>query len=156
MMPLEKVSLPAVPFIFRALLRGGARLRDGPAKCAKEQRPITAQHADVKARDALEERAPARGEAQKHFAAVLTAVRAVHQAARFETIRQLDSAVMTNEQATGKRANIGRSGILEGAESQQGLMLVGFEAGAASGLLAEIKEAAQLEAEVGESGVVHC
>jgi len=72
------------------------------------------------------------------------------EAAFFETVEQAHGAVMPDQQVLGKRADRGTGAPVERADGQQHLMLLGLQSLGAGRLLAEMKKAANLVAEVSQ------
>jgi hypothetical protein len=101
------------------------------------------------AQDAL----AARGDADQDDAAIGAAADAANQTSRFEAVEQLDEAVMLQMETLGEVADrglaIGRSAL----DGEEQLVVLRLETGGASGLLAQIQEAANLIPELSQGTI---
>ncbi len=104
--------------------------------------------------DLLDHAFTSRAELQENFAVVAGIVRAADQAMGLEPVDQLDRTVMPDQHSPGERAD-GRSfAARQALESEQQLILLRLEARLASRSSAEIQEAANGVAEVGDGRVI--
>lgn len=94
------------------------------------------------------------GEPDPDFPFVLRAWSPEDRAAVLQAVYKLDSAVMLNKQAAGQFANGGLHALGESANSEQELMLLGFEAVLFGGGFTEMEEAPDLAPEFGEVAVL--
>src|SRR5581483_9678372 len=145
-------SLHFVRRVRRVWRRAGGAGQRGER--ASQHRARRAQLGVVLERELVQQRLAARGEADEHLAAVGLAAAAANQPLGFGAIHQLDGAVVLEVQTLGELAD-GR--LLPGgvaADGEQELVLLGLDPGGAGGLLAEVDEAADLVAQLGERAVL--
>ncbi len=108
----------------------------------------------VGAAEAVEQGGAGAGERDEDFAMIGIAVGAVEEAAGAEAVDEFDGAVMADEEAGGEFADEGAGALWQAGDCEKKLVLAGFEAVGACLFLAEVEEAVDLEAEVGEQAVV--
>ena len=124
---------------------------DSAEGCGETGRLIV-ELAEVIAGEAIEEAFAFRGEAKENAAAVGGVRGAAQEALVLGAVRELDDAVVAKAEALGGVGNGGRGAVGGTGDLEQELMLLGMEADGGGGGFAEVEEAAELEAEVGEGG----
>jgi len=100
-----------------------------------------------------EERAAGAGQLNDDFAAILAAVDSRDGAASFETVHQLDGAVMFELEAGGEFTDGGPASLRQATDGEEELVLLGLDAAGARLLLAEMKKTADLAAEFRQGAV---
>jgi hypothetical protein len=88
----------------------------------------------------------ARSDADAHLAPVRRSADPFDKTAFFEPVDEADGAMMSHEKLLGHPADGGSAGFVAGFDCEQKLMLLRLEAFGPCGLLAEVQEAADLEA----------
>ncbi len=95
-----------------------------------------------------------RRQAEQHLAPVGFAALPPNQPVSFQTIRQLNSAVMSDLKPLGQNTHGRVSACWKSLDCQQGLVLVWFDPRFARSLLAEVQKAPDFITEIGERRVI--
>ena len=106
--------------------------------------PLQAQLILVMKREMTQNLLSPRGQRKQHFAAVLAAALAADIPSRGQPVDQFNRAVMLNLQALRQFADAGANPCGQSLERQHELVLARLQPGVASGLFAEMQEAADL------------
>jgi hypothetical protein len=96
----------------------------------------------------------ATGEPQQDLAPIFAATRSFQKAVRFQSINELDGAVVLDLQALGENADGGIVGSGQSLDREERLILLRLNPGGAGGLLAQILKTAHLVAELRQSAVI--
>ena len=113
---------------------------------------LVVELAEVIAGEAVEEALAFRSEAEQDAAAVGGVFGAAQEALMLGAVGELDDAVVAQAEALGGVGDGGWGAVGGAGDLEEQLVLLGMEADGDGGGFAEMEEAAELEAEVGEGG----
>ena len=102
----------------------------------------------MREREAMQNALAFCGETEQNSAGVLGAELPCQQTQGLQAIHQSDGAVMLEQQAIRKMTDGWQTTLRHPFQGQQGLMLLGLQAGIASRRLTEIEKAPDLKAEL--------
>jgi hypothetical protein len=151
---LALAALLLVPPVSRRAHEAGVRI-ESSRQCRKKLGARGLQFCVVRMRQPLKQRFSTTREGQHDFAAVCLAARTTQQALCFQAIRQLDCAVMLNQQPLGQHSDGGQAMRGQALDRKQRLVLLRLDAGGIRLPFTEIQETPNFKAEIRKHLVIN-